>query len=210
MKVLGYLRVSTDGQTTENQKLAIESSGFKVDEYFADTTSGSTEASLRTGFSLMMSKVVKGDTVVVTAVDRFGRDAEDVLRTINHFQKLGVKLRIMQFDGIDVTSVMGKMIVSVFASIAELERNMIIERTKAGIARTRDQGTKLGPPMKMTPKDFRELLERRSMGVPVSDLSEAYGTSVRSVYGNLTKWGDNPDGYEAEYNARQEQYERKV
>jgi DNA invertase Pin-like site-specific DNA recombinase len=98
-------------------------------------------------------------------IDRLGRSASDVLNTVEEFARRGVKLRVLQFGGVDVTDSMGKMILTVMAACAELERNLLIERTIAGLARTQASGTRLGTPLSIPPDVMKELLFARMEGI---------------------------------------------
>jgi DNA invertase Pin-like site-specific DNA recombinase len=157
MTTYAYLRVSTDDQTTDNQRLEIENAGFKVDEVIAENgVSGSTSAFDRPAFKEMMKKLVKGDIVIVKAVDRVGRNAFDVLAVIEKFKEIGIGFRVMQIDGLDVTSPMGKGIMTILAAIAEMELNMIKERTKSGVARAKAEGKAVGKESKIDPDKVEE------------------------------------------------------
>src|ERR1700741_528568 len=116
MATYAYLRVSTScfDQTTDNQRKVILDLGFSVDKFFSeDGVSGSVAALERPEFYQMMKVCVAGDTVICTMVDRLGRNASDILHTVDEFKRLGIRLRVTQFDGIDVTSSTGKMIITV-------------------------------------------------------------------------------------------------
>lgn len=210
MTVFAYLRVSTDnkGQTTDNQRKLIADAGFAVNEFFSeDGVSGSKPAFMRPQFAEMTSRMKDGDTLIVTAVDRLGRSAHDILGVVEEFKARGIRLRVMQFDGIDITSPTGKMILTCMAAMAELERNMLIERTKAGMARSKEQGTKAGRPLKIAPADLREMAALRS-SMSLSQLSEKFGYGVSTIDNSLRKYKDL-DAYEVEYAQRQAQYSKE-
>jgi putative DNA-invertase from lambdoid prophage Rac len=207
MTTYAYLRVSTTEQTSNNQRLRIDTSAFRIDEHISDDgVSGSTEAKTRPGFAYLMSKVVSGDAVVVTAVDRFGRSAEDVLNTINTFQRLGVKLYILQFDSIDVTSTMGKLVISIFSAVAEMERNTLIERTNAGLARTKAEGTVLGPPLTICPETMEAICTARANGSTLASISTQYGIPLNTVARNTAKYTGKIEEYATEFAIREAQY----
>lgn len=213
MATYAYLRVSTltFDQTTENQKKVILDLGFAVDEFFSENgVSGSVAALERPEFVKMMASCTAGDTVICTMVDRLGRNASDILHTVDEFKRLGIRLRVTQFDGIDVTSSTGKMIITVMAALAEMEKNLLVERTKAGLARTKEQGTKLGAPLKITPKQLGSMFMARAAGSTFSEIAAAHGLPRNTVQRNVEKWEGKFDAYKAEYEARQDQYKLKA
>jgi putative DNA-invertase from lambdoid prophage Rac len=208
MTMFAYMRVSTDnkGQTTDNQRKLLTDAGFAIDEFFSeDGVSGSMKAFERPAFSAMMDKAKTGDTVIVVAVDRLGRNAVDILNVIEEFKARGVKLRVQQFDGVDLTSPTGKMLVTVMAALAEMEKNMLIERTKAGLERTKAAGTRLGRPLTIHPTILRSMKERKVAGLSLDQLAAAYSVPRNTIHRNLKEWGDNINGYEAEWNVRKAQ-----
>lgn len=213
MTIFAYLRVSTDnkGQTTDNQRKLLVDGDFRVDEFFSeDGVSGSTPAFKRPVFTAMMAKAKAGDTVIVVAVDRLGRNAVDVLNVIEEFKVRGVKLRVKQFDGVDLTSSTGKMLVTVMAALAEMEKNMLVERTVAGLDRTRAQGTKLGRPLTIPPATLRLMAyEREANGASLDTLSSYFDFPRNTIHRNLVEWGNKLGAYEAEWNARQQQYAKE-
>lgn len=212
MTIFAYMRVSTDnkGQTTENQRQALLSAGFTPDTFISeDGVSGSMKALERPAFSSMMAQAQAGDTVIVTAVDRLGRNAMDVLTVVEAFKKLGIKLRVAQFDGVDLTSSTGKLLVTMMAALAEMEKNMLIERTKAGLERTKASGTKLGPPLTIKPEVLKELIAKKPT-TSLDKLAAEYGIPRNTIARNIATWKDCFDEYESEWNARQSQYAAKA
>jgi DNA invertase Pin-like site-specific DNA recombinase len=207
MTIFAYTRVSTEEQTTDNQKKVIEDAGFKIDVWANDEgVSGSVKAFDRPAFKEMLSRAQENDTVIVTMIDRLGRSASDILITVEEFKARSIKLRVLQFDGVDVTSPMGKMLLTVMAACAELERNLLIERTKAGIARTASEGTLLGQPLKINPSDLRIMVAMHKTNFTYKEISDKFGVHPNTVTRNIQKWKDNLDGYEKEFNARAAQY----
>lgn len=208
MTIFAYLRVSTSvhDQTTDNQKKAIKDAGFAVDEWIAeDGVSGSIRALERPEFTRLMATATKGDTVICTMVDRLGRNASDILHTVDEFKRLGIRLRIMQFDGIDVTSSTGKMIITVMAAFAELEKNILVERTVSGLQRTKAEGTVLGPPLLIHPVTLRAM-EQDKGAMSLDKLAHKYNFPRNTIHRNLKKWGGKMEEYEQEFNLRERQY----
>ncbi|MCO8612909.1 recombinase family protein [Burkholderia multivorans] len=182
MKTFGYGRVSTGQQTTENQRLELEAAGFAVDYWFADHgVSGKTCASERPEFGRLLEKIRDGETLVVAKLDRLGRDAVDVLQTIRALEKRSIKVIVMQLGQTDLTSPAGKLLLTMLASVAEMERDLLIERTQAGLARARQEGKRLGRPSKTTLEQRREILEGVGRGESVSALARAYAVSRATI-----------------------------
>lgn len=211
MTIHAYCRVSTLEQTTDNQRKAILDAGFRVDEWHTeDGVSGTIPATKRPAFSQLMSIVTEGDIVLVTLLDRLGRDAEDILHTINVFKRMGVRLKIIQLDSVDVTSTVGKLLVTMLSAVAEMERNMIAERTKAGMARTKESGTKLGRPLVIAPAMLTNIVADANEGVSLDKLAAKYGFPRNTIHTNVKRWADNLEGYAEEFAARALQYASKA
>lgn len=208
MTTYAYMRVSTDkGQTTDNQRKALLESGFAVDVFVSeDGVSGSIKATERPAFKEMLSSMKACDTLVMTMVDRLGRSASDILSVVEMLKGMGVRVRILQFDCMDITSSMGKMILTCMSAMAELERNILIERTSAGLERTRAQGTVLGPPLTIKPVTLSELFSKKAEGRTLESLAAEYGIPRNTIARNLTKWKGKMDEYEADWKAREIQY----
>ncbi|RQT20061.1 recombinase family protein [Burkholderia contaminans] len=182
MAIFGYGRVSTGQQSTENQRLELERAGFVVDYWFADHgISGKTCASERPEFGRLLDKIRDGETLVVAKLDRLGRDAVDVLQTIRALERRSIKVIVMQLGQTDLTSSAGKLLLTMLASVAEMERDLLIERTQAGLARARAEGKKLGRPSKTTPEQRLEILRRLDEGESVSALARAYSVSRANI-----------------------------
>lgn len=209
MAIHGYIRVSTDDQTTENQKKLIKDAGYAVDHWWSeDGVSGSMAAEERPTFAALSEVLVAGDTVICTMVDRLGRSASDVLKTVESFKVRGIKLRIMQFDSIDLTSSMGKMVLTMLAACAEFERNMIVERTKAGIARTKEQGTILGRSLVVSPEKLECMINARKEGKTLKYISDKWEVALASADRLIKKWEGKIEEYKIEWNKRELQYNK--
>lgn len=181
MAVFGYGRVSTAEQTADNQRLEIERAGYGVEYWFADTVSGKAHAAQRKQFSEMLTKLRKKDTVVVSKLDRLGRDAPDVLTTIKTLASLGVEVVVLQLGKLDLTSPAGKLMLAMLAAVAEMERDLIVERTQAGLARAKAEGKTLGRPSKTTPEQRQAMVQGFANKQSVSALAKLYGISRATV-----------------------------
>lgn len=181
MAVFGYGRVSTAEQTADNQRLEIERAGYAVEYWFADTVSGKAHAAQRKQFGEMLTKLRKRDTVVVSKLDRLGRDASDVLATIKVLAAIGAEVIVLQLGKVDLTSTAGKLLVTMLAAVAEMERDLIVERTQAGLARAKAEGKTLGRPAKTTPEQRRAMIAAYAQKQSVSALARLYGISRATV-----------------------------
>ena len=182
-RVFAYCRVSTAGQTTDNQIKEIAASGFEVlpTRAVAETISGSIAACERPGFKKLMDKLEAGDVMVVTKLDRLGRNAMDVRQTVRALAELGVKVHCLALGGVDLTSPGGKMTMGVIATVAEFERDLLVERTQAGLARAKSEGKALGRPRALTDTQEAEALQRLSGGEAVAAVARALKTSRATV-----------------------------
>ena len=182
MAIFAYARVSTKDQTSQNQLLDIEKSGIKVDYWFADEgVSGKTHATQRPQFKALLSRIRNGETLVVAKLDRLGRDAQDVSATIKALAKRQIEVIVLQLGKLDLTSPAGKLMLNMLAAVAEMERDLLIERTQSGLARAKSEGKMLGRPPKTTEKQRTEIKDLKKDGASVSALSRTYGISRASV-----------------------------
>jgi DNA invertase Pin-like site-specific DNA recombinase len=179
--VFGYGRVSTAEQTADNQRLEIERAGYAVEYWFADTVSGKAHAAQRKQFSDMLTKLRKRDTVVVSKLDRLGRDAPDVLATIKTLSALGVEVVVLQLGKLDLTSAAGKLMLTMLAAVAEMERDLIVERTQAGLARAKAEGKVLGRPPKTTPAQRQAIVQGYAAKQSISALARLHDVSRSTV-----------------------------
>ena len=182
MATFAYGRVSTKDQTTYNQRLEIERAGFKVDYWFNDEgVSGSSHASQRPQFSALLGQIRNGETLIVSKLDRLGRDAQDVLSTMKTLAEREIKVFVIQLGQLDLTSTAGKLMLTMLAAVAEMERDILVERTQAGLARAKQQGKTLGRPLKTTEQQRSQIIEMSKSGQSVSALSRNFGISRASV-----------------------------
>ena len=182
-RTFAYCRVSTADQTTDNQVHEIEAAGFKVDgkRVVAETVSGSVAAFERKGFARLLDRMEDGDVLVVTKLDRLGRNAMDVRATVEGLAASGVRVHCLALGGVDLTSAAGKMTMGVLNAVAEFERDLLIERTQAGLARAKAEGKALGRPSALSPEDQQAIRQRRSEGVSLGVLAKEYGVSRAAI-----------------------------
>lgn len=182
-RVFAYCRVSTAEQHTDNQLAEIAAAGFDVAPKRAEveTISGSVPAGERPGFAKLLNKLEEGDVLVVTKLDRLGRNAMDVRATVEALTGMGVRVHCLALGGVDLTSAAGKMTMGVLAAVAEFERDLLIERTQSGLARAKASGKALGRPPALSEGFAREALEKLATGVSVAEVARLFGTSRQTV-----------------------------
>lgn len=182
-RVFAYCRVSTAEQTTDNQVQEITASGFVVNgpRIITETVSGSVAAMERKGFLALLNKLESGDVLVVTKLDRLGRNAMDVRSTVERLAGMGVRVHCLALGGSDLTSPAGKMIMTVIAAMAEFERDLLIERTQSGLARAKSQGKTLGRPQSLGEAAIKAVVARLDQGEAVAALAREFGTSRQSI-----------------------------
>ena len=178
-----YLRVSTPEQTTDNQLGEIRAAGFAVQprRVVSETVSGSVAAMERRGFARLVDRLEEGDVLVVTKLDRLGRNAMDVAATVRALAALGVRVHCLALGGVDLTSSTGKLTMGVINAVAEFERDLLVERTQAGLARARAEGRRIGRPMSLTADQRAEVVRRLQAGESVSAVARSLGTSRQTV-----------------------------
>lgn len=178
-----YARVSTAEQTTDNQVLEARSAGFAIlpRHTIEETISGSVRAGERAGFSKLLDRLDEGDKLVVTKLDRLGRNTTDVLATIDRFAAMGVHVHCLALKGVDLTSASGKLHVTVLAAVSQFERDLLIERTHAGLARAKAQGRKLGRRNALTAEQRAEIRQKLAKGATARGLAREYAVSHPTI-----------------------------
>lgn len=176
MATIAYVRVSTDDQSTLNQILQIKQAGYEISRTFSDTLSGSLMD--RDGFKEMLNYVRDGDTLVVTAIDRLGRNTIGVLETVETLKDRGVRVVSLR-ESFDLTTPVGQMMLTMMAAMAQMERGLIAERREAGMARARAEGVHMGRPRETDVSVIKEALERLQGNV--SAVAQELGCSRQTV-----------------------------
>ena len=155
---IGYVRVSTEEQNTARQEIMLRELG--VDELFVDRASGKNAD--RPELNRMMNFVRRGDTVIVESISRFSRNTRDLLDLVERLTEKQVEF-VSRKEAIDTTTPTGKFMLTVFAAVAELEREYVLQRQREGIAIAKQQGKYRGRPPKAYP-DFERIAARWQKG----------------------------------------------
>jgi putative DNA-invertase from lambdoid prophage Rac len=175
------VRCSTAEQTTENQRLEIEAAGYAVDYWYSDTISGKTSASERPEFNALLTQIRDGETLIVSKLDRIGRDAQDVGAAIKLLAKRKIHVIVLQLGKLDLTSAAGKMMLTMLSAVAEMERDLLVERTQAGLVRAKAEGKTLGRIPKTTPEQRDAIKAAYAANESVSALARQYSISRATV-----------------------------
>ncbi|NOL21011.1 recombinase family protein [Escherichia coli] len=181
--MFAYCRVSTLEQTTENQRREIESAGFNVrpQRIIEEQISGSVAASERPGFNRLLDRLESGDVLIVTKLDRLGRNAMDIRKTVEQLTESGIRVHCLALGGVDLTSPAGKITMQVISAVAEFERDLLLERTYSGIARARDAGKRFGRPPVLNEEQTQKVLERIKSGASISAIAREFRTTRQTI-----------------------------
>lgn len=182
----GYTRTSTkDKQDDDLQRRALIEAGVVASAIFSDQVSGSREAKTRSGWSNLEERLCEGDQLVVWRIDRIGRSMIDVITTVKHLLDRGIEVRSLS-DGIDPSTREGRLMLSLMATFAEYERELIQERVQAGVNAARARGVKFGRPspdsekVALNLRTVKHLMESEGLGVV--DATRTVGWSKATYY----------------------------
>lgn len=182
-RVFAYCRVSTAEQKTDNQVVEIRAAGFNIDprRVVAECVSGSISAKQRAGFTKLLDRLEDGDVLIVTKLDRLGRNAMDVRATVEGLEQAGVRVHCLALGGADLTSAAGKMTMSILSAVAEFERDLLLERTAAGISRARDAGKSFGRPRALNQDQEARVHGYLAKGMSIAWIARQMSTSRQTV-----------------------------
>lgn len=182
-RVFAYARVSTAEQMTSNQRGEIAGAGYDIKDgrFIEEQISGSVCAFQRPGFKRLIDKLESGDTLVVTKLDRIGRDSIDVQNTVEWFSKNDIRLVVLQLGNLDLTSSSGALMVKMLAAVADFERELIVERVQAGLARAKREGKTLGRRPKTTTEQRQQIVARLAQGDTVSAVARDFKVSRATI-----------------------------
>jgi len=182
-RIFAYTRVSKTQQEPENQIKEIEEAGFIIEPHriMTETISGSMPLTRRKGFARLLDKMEKGDVLVVTKLDRLGRDAIDVSITVAKLEKMGIRVHCLALGGVDLTSSAGKMTMGVINSVAQFERDLLIERTQSGLARAKSNGKTLGRPQILSELQRKQVIQELQEGKTIAAIARNFNISRQTI-----------------------------
>ena len=184
--IVGYARVSTDGQTLEAQVEALQASGAA--EVFQEKAHG--DQTDRAGLARAVKALNAGDVLLVTRLDRLARSTRDLLNTLDTISKRGAAFRSLGDPWADTTTPHGRLMVTVLAGLAEFERSLIVSRTSEGRARARANGRRLGRKPKLSPFQQQEALAAIAAGeLTKSEAARRYGVNPSAISRLVAKEG---------------------
>lgn len=190
--IIGYVRVSKTGgsQVHDLQQDALINAGVAADHIYVDTASGRRDD--RPGLDACLKALRPGDTLAIWKLDRLGRDLRHLVNTIAELTARKIGLKVLSGEGasIDTMTANGRLIFGIFAALAEFERELLVERTEAGLAAARARGRKGGRPFKMTPEKLQ--LAQAEMGKPetvVAELCSDIGITRQTLYRYIDPMG---------------------
>lgn len=180
--LIGYARVSTQDQNLELQKEALKTAGCTV--IFEDKVSGSR--SDRPGLAKLMDVLREGDSIIVWKLDRLGRSLKHLVGLVADLEKRGVQFRSLT-DSIDTGTPAGRFFFHVMAALAQMEQELAIERTRAGLAIAKKRGRRGGRPRKMRDSKIESAEKLLAAGIPAKDVARELGVSIATLY----RWTGN-------------------
>lgn len=181
---IGYARVSTDAQELAQQRDELAAAGCM--KIYAEKITGSRRS--RPELARMLDQLRAGDVVTVTRLDRLARSTRDLLELAEHIQTAGAGLRSLAEPWADTTSAAGRMVLTVFAGIAEFERALILERTQRGREAAQARGVRFGPKPALSPEQVahaRKLVEQEGRAVP--EVAALFGVHRSTIYRMLDR-----------------------
>ena len=181
MVKLGYARVSTNHQDLATQLDKLKSAGVKDHKDFLFTDKASGKNDKRDGLQLLLTKARQGDHIVITKLDRLGRNTADMIRIIEDLHERGISLEFLD-DGISTKGPMGKMVATILAAVAQAERERILERTNEGRRAAMDRGVKMGRRPSISQADRERAVNMVSEGTPKSVVAKKLGFSRQKLY----------------------------
>jgi putative DNA-invertase from lambdoid prophage Rac len=182
-RTFAYVRVSTVEQSVASQVHEIEAAGFQMPEYriLTETISGSVPAKQRPQFARLVDRLEPGDILVVTKLDRLGRDAIDVSSTVAELAKIPVRVHCLAFPGLDLTSASGTLTMNVINAVAQFERDLLRERTQIGLAAARAKGKRIGRPRALSTKAEEDARAALAAGESISKIAKRLAVSRATI-----------------------------
>lgn len=178
-ELIGYARVSTTGQKLDVQLAKLKDYGCSDDHIFTDKHTGTTADRPKLKDCLKFAR--RGDTLIVTKMDRLARSTLHLHQIVNDLNEKGVGFKVLD-QSIDTTTKEGRLLFTMLAAIAEFETELRKERQMEGIAKAKENNVRFGAKPKLTPLQIESMREKRASGVLIKDLMMEYGISKASVY----------------------------
>jgi DNA invertase Pin-like site-specific DNA recombinase len=175
--IVGYARVSTDGQSLEAQHSALQAAG--AERVFAEKQSGIKTD--RAALARCMRSLAPGDVLLVTKLDRLARSTRDLLNTLATISEAGASFKSLGDAWCDTTTPAGKLMLTVLGGLAEYERHLILARTDEGRRRAKARGVAFGPKFKLTKHQRDEARARRQAGEALADIARTFGVSRMTI-----------------------------
>ncbi|ASO10027.1 recombinase family protein [Salmonella enterica subsp. salamae] len=175
--LIGYVRVSTNEQNTDLQRKALQSANCEL--IFEDKMSGMKAS--RPGLKKALQHLEAGDTLIVWKLDRLGRSMRNLVLLTDELRNRGVHFRSLT-DAIDTSTPMGRFFFHVMGALAEMERELIVERTRAGLAAARARGRIGGRPPKLTTEQLAQIGRLLAKGHSRTELAHIYDVSRKTIY----------------------------
>jgi putative DNA-invertase from lambdoid prophage Rac len=178
-RAFAYCRVSTASQSPQNQRMEIKAAGFAIEprRFMEEHSSGSVAAKERPGFVKLIDRMEPDDVLVVTKLDRLGRNAMDVRATVEQLAEAGVRVHCLALGGVDLTSPAGKMTMQVIAAVAEFEHDLLMERTQSGMIRAKVAGKQFGRPPALRTEERAAVVERLDAGASIAEIAREFKTT---------------------------------
>ena len=174
--IVGYARVSTDGQSLEAQHAALIAAG--AERVFAGSNLIKTD---RAALARCMHSLETGDVLLVTKLDRLARSTRDLLNTLAEIGDRGARFRSLSDPWADTTTPHGRLMLTVLGGLAEFERHLILARTNEGRVRAKATGVRFGRKLKLTPHQRHEALARREAGEALTEIARTYAVSHSTI-----------------------------
>jgi DNA invertase Pin-like site-specific DNA recombinase len=175
--IVGYARVSTDGQTLDAQQAALRQTS--CERVFSEKVSGAKTD--RQQLARAISALAKGDTLIVTKLDRLARSTRDLLNTLAEIAKAGATFKSLGDPWCDTTSAHGRLMLTVLGGFAEFERHLILARTSEGRQRAQASGVRFGRKLKLTLHQRREAIARREAGEALVEIGRSYNVCHSTI-----------------------------
>jgi DNA invertase Pin-like site-specific DNA recombinase len=175
--IIGYARVSTDGQTLDAQLASLKAAG--AERIFSEKISGAITD--RKALAKAMAALGSGDVLLVTRLDRLARSTRDLLNVLDSVSKAGAGFRSLADAWADTTTPHGRLMLTVLGGLAEFERELIKARTSEGRKRAQARGVRFGRPLKLSRYQIEEALSRREAGEAMADIGRSYGVSHSTI-----------------------------